>query len=66
MSAEEAVIPVRLPRWVVEEARKRGLEEDVIARAAIKLALLEEILSKHGLDEEDLEWIRRKRKAGRQ
>ena len=66
MSAEEAVIPVRLPRWVVEEARKRGLREDVIVRAAVKLALLEEILSKHGLDEEDLEWIRRKRKAGRQ
>ena len=66
MSTEEAVIPVRLPRWVAEEARKRGLGEDVIARAAIKLALLEEILSKHGLDEEDLEWIRRKRKAGKQ
>ncbi len=66
MSAEETVIPVRLPRWVVEEARKRGLGEDVIARAAIKLALLEEILSKHGLDEEDLEWIRRKRKEWQQ
>ena len=66
MSAEEAVIPVRLPRWVVEEARKRGLREDVIARAAVKLALLEEILSKHGLDEEDLEWIQRKRKARKQ
>ncbi len=62
MSAEEAVIPVRLPRWVVEEARKRGLREDVIVRAAVKLALLEEILSKHGLDEEDLEWLRKKRK----
>ena len=66
MSAEEAVIPVRLPKWVVEEARKRGLGEDVIARAAIKLALLEEILSKHGLDEEDLEWILRKRKERQQ
>ena len=65
LSAEEAVISVRLPRWVVEEARKRGLGEDVIAMAAIKLALLEEILSEHGLDEEDLEWIRRKRKEGR-
>ena len=66
MSAEEAVIPVRLPRWVVEEARRRGLGDDIIARAAIKLALLEEILSKHGLEEEDLEWIQRKRKEGRQ
>ena len=66
MSAEEAVIPVRLPKWFVEEAHRRGLRDDVIARAAIKLALLEEILSKHGLDEEDLEWIRRKRKEGRQ
>ena len=66
MSAEETVIPVRLPRWVVEEARKRGLGEDHIARAAVKLALLEEILSKHGLDEEDLEWIRKKRKERRQ
>ena len=64
MSAEEAVIPVRLPRWIVEEARRRGLRDDAIARAAVKLALLEEIVSKHGLDEEDLEWIRRRRKRG--
>ncbi|MCE4603463.1 MAG: hypothetical protein F7B20_00660 [Aeropyrum sp.] len=54
MSAEEAVVSVRLPRWIVEEAHKRGLGEDAIARAAVKLALLEEILSQHGLDEEDL------------
>ncbi|GBF09059.1 hypothetical protein apy_07840 [Aeropyrum pernix] len=55
MSSEEAIIRVRLTRWIVEEARKRGLEEEAIARAAIKLALLEEILSKHGFNEEDLD-----------
>jgi len=66
LNTEEAIVRVRLPKWIVEEARKRGLEEDAIARAAIKLALLEEILSKHGLEEEDLEWIRKRRKIARQ
>ncbi|BAF34719.1 hypothetical protein APE_0278a [Aeropyrum pernix K1] len=65
MSTEDAVVRVRLPRWIVEEARKRGLGEDAIARAAVKLALLEEILSKHGLEEDDLEWIRMRRRMAR-
>ena len=66
MSAEEAVVRVRLPKWIIEEAHKRGIGDDAIARAAVKLALLEEILSRHGLEEEDLEWILKRRKAGKQ
>ncbi len=66
MGAEETVVRVRLPRWIVEEAHKRSLGEDAIARAAVKLALLEEILSQHGLDEEDLEWIQKRRRREKQ
>jgi hypothetical protein len=66
LSAEEAFIRVRLPKWIVEEVHRRGLEEDAIAKAAIKLALLEEIISKHGLEEEDLEWIRKRRRIRKQ
>ncbi|MCE4605166.1 MAG: hypothetical protein F7C08_01355 [Desulfurococcales archaeon] len=66
MGAEEAVVRVRLPRWIVEKVHKRGLGEDAIARAAVKLALLEEILSQHGLDEEDLERIQKRRRGEKQ
>ena len=65
MSSEEIVVSVRLPKWIVEEARKRSLAAEAIARAAVKLAMLEEILSKHGLEEEDLEWIRMRRRIAR-
>ena len=66
MTAEEVVIEVRLPKWILEEARKRNIGKDAIARAAVKLALLEEILSRHGLEEEDLEWLMKRRKIKRQ
>ncbi len=63
LTVEETVIRVRLPKWIVDEAHRRGLKEDDLARAALKLTLLEEIISQHGLDEEDLEWILGKRKS---
>jgi len=66
LTAEEVVIEVRLPKWILEEARKRNIGKDAIARAAVKLALLEEILSRHGLEEEDLEWLMKRRKIKRQ
>ena len=66
MSTDEATIHVRLPRWIVEEVRRIGLRDEAIARAAIKLVLLEEILSKYGLEEEDLEWIQKKKKTRKQ
>ncbi len=66
MAAEEVVIEVRLPKWILEEARKRNIGKDAIAKAAVKLALLEEILSRHGLEEEDLEWLMKRRKSKKQ
>lgn len=62
MAVKEVTIKVKLPSWLVEEARKRGVSEKALATAALKLALLEEILSTHGLDEEDLEWILSRRR----
>jgi len=66
VAVEDVTIEVKLPSWLVKEARKHGVSEKAIATAALKLALLEEILTRHGLDEEDLEWILSRRRKARQ
>ena len=64
MVLEEITIRVKLPSLLVEETRKRGISEQAIARAALKLSLLDEVISRHGLEEEDIQLIlSRKRKA---
>jgi hypothetical protein len=60
--SEEVTVKVRMPLWIVREAERRKIDPDKIAKAAVKLAILEDILGKHGLEEEDLEWILEKRK----